>query len=258
MRVIGPILIAVLFLASGTSAATAGGAWQVLKLEITSGLGPITVYVSDKSAKVVYDNLRFTVVCSAPNFDVSAYSDVRKNVCTVSHSVFMKRGITMVGQIFAGERKFLTQGIQKRPAEFRNLKCTCYQIPIASDDGSSMDTMDILYSKSASDKRQSCQLISTADPPPAEISSMLSRLLHVPSTPGVPIECSYRWSRGSTWSLRSKGWSKVPTSPDFFKVPRGYAAAKSFEDVQYSASSKSDVEDAFKDLGLGGTDKPRK
>jgi hypothetical protein len=231
----------------------------VLKLEeTTSGLGPITVYVSDKAAKVVYSNLRFTVVCAAPNFDVSAYSDVRKNVCTVPLPVFMKRGITMVGQLFAGERKFLKQGITKHPADFHDLKCFSYQMPIASDDGSSLDSMDILYSKSAPDSRQSCQFISTVDTPPLQIASMLSRLLHVPFTAGVPIECSYRWARGSTWSLRSKSWSKIAVAADFFKVPHGYKTAKTFEDVQFSTSSKNEAEDAFKALDLGDLDKPKK
>jgi hypothetical protein len=165
--------------------------------------------------------------------------------------------MTMVGQIFAGDKKFLKQGIQSHVADFRGLKCTMYQIPMA-DDGSSTDAMDILYSKSATNSRQSCQFVSTADLPSPQIASMLAKLLHAPSTPGVPVQCSYRWERGSTWSLKAKGWSKEQVAADFFKVPKAYKIAKSFEDVQYSASSKNEAAEAFKALDLGDLDKQRK
>lgn len=258
MRIFTLLIIAFLTLSPGAGAATTGGDGKALKLDqVTSGLGPITIYVSDKAVKVLYENLKFTVVCSAPNYDVSAYSDTRKNVCTVPLSVFLRRGMTMVGQIFAGDKKFLKQGIQTHAADFHGLKCTMYQIPMA-DDGSSTDAMDILYNKSANNARQSCQFVTTADLPPPQIASMLAKLLHAPSSPGVPVQCSYRWAHGSTWSLKANGWSNEKVGADFFKVPRAYKIAKTFEDVQYSTSSKNEAAEAFKALDLGDLDKPRK
>jgi len=224
----------------------------VLKLEQeSSSFGALTVYVSASAVKAICTKKGFSVLSSAPTWDVLVLNPAAKTARSVSYKQWVS-SYMLTGPAKLHPPVPILPSAIKSVTQFHGLRCTQYVQPADESEYGTYGSMLTGY-RYADDgtERTSYLLVETLPPGSKQVANVLTHFLNSTSMGGIPITSGFRHSSGLSWKLRTKRWSRELLSKQFFARPTGYKQLNSFEQVIYSTSTIKEAEDVMDQMKFG-------
>ncbi|HEY9718183.1 MAG TPA: hypothetical protein V6C69_11975 [Trichormus sp.] len=243
-------------LASISQADTGKQAVPVLKLQQAhQQIGKFIVYVAKDKIRADSEELGYSVLSQAPDWNVYIFNAKAKMICSTSYDHWCARNNLQSSLLPACESPIGTA--KWMPVDEHGLpcsKCLLADKRRVYDPFSLMSTVT-LQAETKLEKSQIARTstyIVTAAPGDQRTAWVLNSLYGVKFNPSLPIAVDYNMGSRVAHKVTTTGWSRTSMSVSLFSVPVGFKRMSRIDQVLLSShGSDKDMDALFGELGVG-------